>query len=122
MKKETKTVKKTAKKVTKKKPTFIVDLTKAETPEDVKFEFIRAKATSGVKVTEDEIKFLVMAGATLMMDMIDSYIATEYNKSVVCTDKKVVSDIIKYIEKKIVKKDSWYKRAWKWIKHPFKKK
>ena len=121
MKKETKTVKKAAKKVTK-KPTFVVDLTKAETPEDIKFEFIRAKATQGVKVTEDEIRFLVMTGATILMDMIDSYIATTYNKSVVCTDKKVVSDIINYIEKKIVKKDPWYKRAWNRIKHPFKKK
>lgn len=70
MKKETK---KTTKKVTK-KPTFIVDLTKAETCEDVKFEFIKAKATQGVAITEDEILYLVSLGATIFMNYMDKCI------------------------------------------------
>lgn len=119
MKKETKTTKKATKKTVK--PKFVVDLTKVYTADDIQFEFIKAKATQGAGVSEEDIKFLVNLGANMMIDIIDAYIGEIGNKAVVCTDKKIVTDIINYIEKKISKKDPWYKRAWKWIKHPFKK-
>ena len=105
-----------AKKNTK-KPTFIVDLTNIECCEDIRFEFVKAKATQGVAVSKEDIEFIVNYGANLAINLIDSYIAKfcDANSVVQITDKNVVKDIVKYVEKKIVKKEPWYKRLWKWV-------
>ena len=105
-----------AKKNTK-KPTFIVDLTNIECCEDIRFEFVKAKATQGVAVSKEDIEFIVNYGANLAINLIDSYIAKfcDANSVVQITDKNVVKDIVKYVEKKIVKKEPWYKRFWKWV-------
>ena len=125
MKKETKTTKKTAakktaKKVTK-KPAFIVDLTKAETCDDVKFEFIKAKATQGVAITEDDILFLVMLGANLAMEYIDKCIEEINKKTVKIQDDKLYNELESLIKKAIKPKKPWYNRFWGWLTKPFKK-
>lgn len=102
MKKETKKVTKKTVKKTVIKPKFIVDLTKAETCEDIKFEFIKAKATQGVAVTEEDILFLVNLGAEIALKYIDMCIE-EINK------------------KATQPKKPWYKRFWGWLTKPFKK-
>jgi len=118
MKKETKKV---TKKVTK-KPKFIVDLTKAETCEDIKFEFIRAKATQGVAITEDEILFLVNIGATIAFDYIDKCVTELEAKTVKIKDEKLYNELESLLKKAMKPKKPWYKRAWGWVKHPFRKK
>lgn len=118
MKKETKKV---TKKVTK-KPKFIVDLTKAETCEDIKFEFIKAKATNGVAITEDEILFLVNLGAKIAMEYIDKCITELEANTVKIKDNKLFNELEKLLEKATKPKKPWYKRAFGWIKNPFKKK
>ena len=99
------------------KPAFIVDLTNIESCEDIRFEFVKAKATQGVAVSKEDIEFIVNYGANLAINLIDSYITQfcDANTVVQITDKNVVKDIVKYVEKKIVKKDPWYKRFWKWV-------
>lgn len=115
--KAVKTVKKT------KKPAFIVDLTNAETAADVKAQVVRAKALAGVKVSNEEIDFLINYGAELALDTIDSCIDRfcEVNKPVVITDKKLVTEIADFITDKIQPKKPWYKRFWGWLTKPFKK-
>lgn len=99
------------------KPAFIVDLTNIESCEDIRFEFVKAKATQGVAVSKEDIEFIVNYGANLAINLIDSYITQfcDANTVVQITDKNVVKDIVKYVEKKIVKKEPWYKRLWKWV-------
>ena len=122
MKKETKKVtKKTAKK-TVVKPKFIVDLTKAETCDDIKFEFIKAKATQGVAITEDDILFLVMLGANIAVEYIDMCIEQINKKTIKIQDDKLYSDLEKLLKKATAPKKPWYKRAFGWVKNPFKKK
>jgi hypothetical protein len=106
------------------KPTIIVDLTQAETCEDVRFEFTRAKAKAGVPLTEGEINQVVAYGAHLALNTIDSFceqFASEY-QTVQITDKKKVKKAIKAIESILKPKTPWYKKLWKWVKKPFTKK
>ena len=106
------------------KPTIIVDLTQAETCEDVRFEFTRAKAKAGVPLTEAEINSVIAYGAHLALDTIDSFceqFAAEC-QTVKITDKKQVKKAIKAIESIIKPKTPWYKKLWNWVKKPFTKK
>lgn len=114
-------MKKETKKSTK-KAKYVVDLTNAVTPEDVKFEFIKAKCLAGVKITEDEFKFMLMCGANLALDALEEYIEQRIaeEKRVVIQDDKLVQEMLKLIMKHTQKKP-WYKRFWAWIKNPFKK-
>ena len=122
MKKETKKVaKKTAKK-TVIKPKFIVDLTKAETCEDIKFEFIKAKATQGVAITEEDILFLVNLGAEITLKYIDMCIEEINKKTVKIEDDKLFNELEKLLKKATQPKKPWYKRFWGWLTKPFKKK
>ena len=114
MKKETKTTKKIK---------YIVDLTGAETPEDVKYEFIKTKALNGVKITEDEFKFIVRYGADLAFEVIDACVDT-YVKSSNYTkieDDKLAQEMLELINKTLHPKKPWYKRFWGWVTKPFKK-
>ena len=90
------------------KPLFIADLTEAETPEDVKFEFIRAKAKAGVKLTDNEIMWLVKLGSNITIEVIDEHIT---KLKPINVSKEKVDKIINIL----TKKDPWYKRFWKWI-------
>ena len=101
-----------------KKPLFVVDLTKAETPEDVRFEFIRGKALAGQKLTDEDLKFLVRMGANAMLEVIDEHMAELKPVSFQTTDKKKIEKVIKIL----MPKEPWYKRFWKWLKKPFTKK
>lgn len=121
MKKETKKVtKKTAKK-TVVKPKFIVDLTKAETCEDIKFEFIKAKATQGVAITEEDILFLVNLGAEIALKYIDMCIEEINKKAVKIEDDKLFDELTKLLKKATQPKKPWYKRFWGWLTKPFRK-
>lgn len=100
------TVKKT------KKPTFVVDLTNAQTYEDVKIAFICAKAANG-KITDTEVTNLINFGANMVLDYVA---AIEDERS------RIAKGILKIVNKAFnEKKDPWYKRAWRWITKPFRK-
>lgn len=112
----------TKKKISK-KPTFVVDLTKAETPEDVKFEFVKAKTLAGVKITNAEFKYIMQYAIDCAIDAIDNYF-TAYNKQhekVIIQNDKLFDEINKLIEKALNPKKPWYKKLFGWIKNPFKK-
>ena len=105
------------------KPMIIVDLTKVETCEDIRFEFTRAKAKAGVPLTDQEINQVVAYGAHLALDVIDQFCDQFSAQSVVLKDKKQIKKAIKMIEKMLKpKKEPWYKRFWNWVKKPFVKK
>lgn len=112
------------KKNIKTKPAFIVDLTDIENCDDVKFEFIRAKATQGVAITEDDITWLVMLGSKITCSIIDEAMKDyEDNFVHVVKDDKLFNKLENILKEAIGKKKKpWYKRFWNWIKHPFKKK
>ena len=106
------------------KPTIIVDLTQAETCEDVRFEFTRAKAKAGVPLTDADINQVVSYGATLALDTIDSF-CEQYQTlypTIEIKDKKQVKQAIKAIESILKPKTPWYKKLWNWVKKPFTKK
>lgn len=117
-------MKKETKKKVVKKPKYIVDLTTVQTIDDVKYQFAKAKALAGVKLTKAEVLFIAWYGATVMMDVIDSCI-NEINKStttIKIEDDKLYDKLDKIVKKAMApKKDPWYKRAWNWITKPFKK-
>ena len=103
------------------KPTFIVDLTKAETCEDIKFEFIRAKAKAGVKLDDEEIFFLVNLGATMAIEVIDECIEKLNAKTVHIKDDKLYNKLEGILKEAMEPKKPWYKRFWGWITKSFKK-
>ena len=94
------------------KPLFIADLTEAETPEDVKFEFIRAKAKAGVKLTDDEIMWLVKLGSNITIEVIDEHVT---KMKPIAQFDNVSKEKVDEIFKILTKKEPWYKRFWKWI-------
>lgn len=96
---------------TTKKPEFIVDLTKCESPESVKFEVIRAKAKAGKKLTDQELMFIVRLGAQTMTEIIDEQIEKLHPMVFETTDKKKIKKMINIL----VPKKPWYKRLWNWI-------
>lgn len=94
------------------KYTFIADLTNAHDPEDVKFEFIRGKAKAGVKLTDEEIMWLVKLGSKITLEAIEESMTKM--KPVACFDN-VDANKVKKIVKILTKKEPWYKRFWNWI-------
>ena len=104
------------------KPTIIVDLTQAETCEDVRFEFTRAKAKAGVPLTDAEINSVVAYGANIALNTIDQFCEQFQTVSVEIKDKKQIKKAIKAIESIIEPKTPWYKKVWNWVKKPFTKK
>ena len=112
------------KKIKNTKPVIVVDLTKVETTDDIRFEFTRAKAKAGVPLTDQEINQVVAYGAHLALDTIDQFCeqyAAEF-QSVKITDKKQIKKAIKAIESILNPKTPWYKKVWNWVKKPFVKK
>lgn len=106
------------------KPTIIVDLTKVESCEDIRFEFIRAKAKAGVALTESEINQVIAYGAHLTLDAIDS-LCNQFASDIVrvkITDKKQIKQLKKMVKSVVEPKTPWYKKVWNWIKSPFVKK
>ena len=104
-------------KKTKKIP-YVVNLTEAETPADVAFEFARGKAKAGIALTEAEIMSIVTYGARLTMEAIDDALMDMQPISFQTTDKKKIKKVINIL----MPKEPWYKRFWKWLKKPFTKK
>ena len=103
---------------TNKKPLFVADLTKAHTAEDVKFEFIRGKAKAGVKLTDEEIMWLVKLGSDITLEAIDeSLVKLKPIAQFDDVDRKTVDKIFKIL----TKKEPWYKKFWKWATKPFRK-
>lgn len=94
-----------------KKYTFIADLTNCETAEEIKFEFIRAKATSGIAITDADITFILNLGAKTALEVIDDTIASLNYTQYEITDSNKIKKIVKILKKK----DPWYKRFWRWI-------
>ena len=91
-------------KATKKtKYDFIVDLTKCDEPEWVRFEFIRAKAKAGVKLTDDDLDYIFTLGISETVDIIN-FCLTAFATEVKVSTTKIV-----------MKKKPWYKRFWNWI-------
>ena len=110
-------------KKTTNKPCFIVDLTGAVDSDDIRFEFIKAKALQGVKITKDDLAFIAFIGAKVAFETIDEKL-NELYKSCSYTaieDDKLVQDVLKLIDKATKPKNPWYKRFWGWITKPFKK-
>ncbi len=101
------------KKNTKKtKPAFVVDLTNAETAEDVKIAFIEAKVKAGVPINMQELLSYAIMGIEIAAEM-------EREKVHVINDDKLAQKMVKLIKKSLKKKTPWYKRIFKW---PFGKK
>lgn len=104
------------------KPTMIVDLTKAESCDDIRFEFTRAKAKAGIPLTDQEINQVVAYGAHLALNMIEQFFEQFTVEKFTVDRKRDAKNIIKAIEKAIKPKTPWYKKVWNWIKSPFVKK
>lgn len=100
-----------------KKYSYVVNLTSVDSCEDIQLEFIKAKALAGVKITEDEFKFIVKYGAELAFDAIDAGIEAlvKYSNYYKIEDDALVQDMLKLIEKHTKSKKPWYKRLWAWI-------
>lgn len=106
------------------KPTIIVDLTKVESCDDIRFEFNRAKAKAGVPLTDAEINQVVAYGAKLTLNAIDALCEefADQTLRVKITDKKQIKQLDNIVKSILTPKTPWYKKVWNWIKSPFVKK
>ena len=121
-----KTTKKTTTKTTKKtKPTFVVDLTNAESYKDVKIAFIAAKVNAGVAITKSELAFVISeamtTGALVVLDTMEEFFA---KAKVIEADEKQLKKFMEAVkelenpvedEKPVEPKKPWYKRFWNWL-------
>ena len=98
------------KQIKTKKPEVIVNLTDAETPEDVRYSFIMAKARAGVAITEQDVDWLINVGAKAIAEVI------------IVERNKLYNQLVKTFDKAVNPKEPWYKRFWNWLKKPFTKK
>lgn len=89
-----KTVKNTKKQT---KPAFVVDITNANTVQDVACAIANAKLDAGIMLTKENINALIN-------DAVDKY-ATEY-----IPDCVFIYDCCNWS-----KKTPWYKRFWNWL-------
>lgn len=105
--------KKNTKKVTK--PEFIVDMTTAETPLDVAYEFAEAKVRAGKPITQNEADTIEKTGFMTAADVVDACIADAEKHTVHIEDDELTSKLLKEIKKYQAKKAPWYKRFWRWI-------
>ena len=102
------------KKNTKKtvKPTYVVDLTDIEGPEDVTIEFIAAKVRAGISITDKEFMYTLGYGAITAFEAVENFY---FNHTTCIEDDKLAEKLLKEIKKSITKKTPWYKRFWNWI-------
>lgn len=113
-------MKKNNKKATK--PVYAVNLTNVTSPTDVKVAYIRAKATNGVKLDDEEVDYLIIAGVKVAMDTVDEYLDETESKVIRVKDDKIYKQLEKIMKGIIEPKKPWYKRFWAWMTKPFKKK
>lgn len=103
------------------KPVLKVDLTDVETPEDIRYSFLYAKATQGFKMTKAEVEELVMFGVRLATEVIDNTLAERQKNIIKVVDDKIYNKLEKIFDDIVNPKKPWYKRLWNWITKPFKK-
>lgn len=104
------------------KPTIVVDLTKVETTNDIADAFITAKVNAGVALTKADLATAKAIIADRIFSELNEIINCFEETVPVIEDDKLARDIIKLVEKRVAKKQPWYKRAWNWVKKPFTKK
>ena len=105
--------KKSTKKVTK--PEFIVDMTTAETPLDVAYEFAEAKVRAGKPITQNEADTIEKTGFMTAANVVDACIADAEKHTTYIEDDELADKLLKEIKKHQNKKQPWYKRFWRWI-------
>lgn len=98
MTKNIKSTKKTNKKTVN--PTFIVDVTECNSPEEIRRAFTFAKVKSGVAITFDELDHFV---STIIADYTDAITSA-------------VASMVVYNCCNCEEKQPWYKRFWKWLR------
>lgn len=103
--------KKNTKKVTK--PEFIVDMTTAETPLDVAYEFAEAKVRAGKPITQNEADTIEKTGFMTAANVVDACIADAEKHTTYIEDDKLADKLLKEIKKHQNKKLPWYKRFWR---------
>lgn len=103
------------------KPLYVVNLTDIETADDVKLSYIHAKTESGVAIDKDDVAWLVALGAKITCDVIDESIANRNKNVIKIEDDSLYNKLEDILVKAIAPKQPWYKRAWRWITKPFRK-
>ena len=109
------------KEIKKGTPEVIVNLVNAETPEDVRFEFILAKTRAGIAIKEEDVKWLLAAGAKMVCEIIDDEIEKRESETIKIKDNALYEKLTGILTSAIVPKKPWYKRFWGWITKPFRK-
>lgn len=115
MKKDTKKMVKTTKKI---KPDFIVNLTNVEKPEDVYVKFGMAKHNAGYAMSDAEFDAVLGAAISIAIKM---YLANMMLKSEVVNIEGDEKLVFNSKGEMAVKKPNVFKRFWNWVKKPFKK-
>ena len=103
------------------KPAYVVNLTDVETPEDIRLSFIMAKAKSGVAIDEADVKWLVNLGVKVTCNIIDEAVEERQKDVIKIEDDDLYNKLESILAEAIAPKQPWYKRAWRWITKPFRK-
>ena len=103
------------------KPVYVVNLTDIETADDVKLEFVHAKARSGVAIDNDDVVWLIALGAKLTCEAIDKSIEDRNKNVIKIEDDSLYNKLEDILVRAIAPKQPWYKRTWRWITKPFRK-
>lgn len=102
---------KTTKKTTKSKK-VVVDLTKAETPGDVKAAHISAKVANGVAISYADLQFIIRESVKAGIEVAFAEIAASAK---IVKDTEAANELINIIKDTFKPKKPWYKRLWNWI-------
>lgn len=98
------------------KYSFIVDLTKAETPGEICDAFIEAKIKAGIPISETELIMTKSHLVDTLLDVLQEMIDDADKHTTYIEDDKLAQKLLKEIEKATTpKKKPWYKRFWRWI-------
>lgn len=110
----------------KNKSKYVVDLTeiwdKDASTDDVKVAYIRAKATSGIPVSNDDVDFLIVAGIKVTLNAYKEFVEDQEKNVIRIKDNKLYNQLEKAFNNAMNPKKPWYKRFWGWITKPFNKK
>ena len=105
-----KTVKKTK---TVKKPVFIVDMTKINTPKELCAEFGLAKQEAKLPITDLELEAIVEVAIGSTADaLLDAMANVPYTKVNLADGEKIVFDSKGNVK---IKKPNIFRRFWNWI-------
>ena len=101
----------------KNKAAYTVDITNIDSVDNTKLSFIKARALSGQKITEDEFNEIFLSGVASILNVIDKAVddICKNSQTVVFTDKNDIGKIIDCVECIVNPKKPWYKRFWAWI-------